>query len=114
LGTLTKGWTFAGNGKFSQKPPGRQARWKCAVLKHIISVSSIKRALPAPANLGAFFGPPCDGKVDRMKTTEQLSRKAIEEFKTAYEEEFGQTLADDEVREIANRLLRFFGILKKK
>ncbi len=46
-----------------------------------------------------------------MKTQEQLSRQAIDEFKAIYEEEFGQSLSDDEVREIAIRLLRFFGIL---
>ena len=46
-----------------------------------------------------------------MKTPQQLSRQAIDEFKAIYEEEFGQTLSDDEVHEIAVRLLRFFGIL---
>lgn len=48
-----------------------------------------------------------------MKTPQQLSREAIEEFKEIYEEEFGKTLTDDEVQEIALRLLRFFGILQK-
>ena len=46
-----------------------------------------------------------------MKTSQQLSQEAIEEFKAIYREEFGQTLSDDEVQEIALRLLRFFGIL---
>lgn len=46
-----------------------------------------------------------------MKTPNQLSRQAIDEFKAIYQEEFGQSLSDDEVREIAIRLLRFFGIL---
>lgn len=46
-----------------------------------------------------------------MKTPHQLSRQAIEEFKAIYQEEFGQSLTDDEVQEIALRLLRFFGIL---
>ena len=46
-----------------------------------------------------------------MKTPQQLSREAIDEFKTIYQEEFGKTLSDDEVQEIAIRLLRFFGIL---
>jgi hypothetical protein len=46
-----------------------------------------------------------------MKTPEQLSRQAIEDFKAIYMEEFGKTLSDDEVNEIAVRLLRFFGIL---
>ncbi len=46
-----------------------------------------------------------------MKTPQQLSREAIEEFRAIYEEEFGERLSDDEVQEIAMRLLRFFGIL---
>ncbi len=47
-----------------------------------------------------------------MKTPQQLSREAIEEFKAIYQEEFGEILSDDEAREIATRLLRFFEILK--
>jgi len=46
-----------------------------------------------------------------MKTSQQLSREAIEEFKVIYQEEFGQSLSNDEVQEMALRLLRFFGIL---
>ena len=49
-----------------------------------------------------------------MKTPQQLAREAIDEFKAAYAEEFGETLSDDEVREIATRLLRFFEILSKE
>jgi len=49
-----------------------------------------------------------------MKTPNQLSRGAIEEFKAIYLEEFGETLSDDEVQEIAMRLLRFFGIMNQK
>ena len=48
-----------------------------------------------------------------MKTPQQLSHEAIEEFKAIYQEEFGEILSDDEVQEIAMRLLRFFGILNK-
>ena len=48
-----------------------------------------------------------------MKTQQELSREAIEEFRAIYQEEFGEVLSDDEVREIATRLLRFFGILNK-
>jgi hypothetical protein len=49
-----------------------------------------------------------------MKTQpQQLSREAIEDFKAIYQEEFGEILSDDEVQEIAMRLLRFFGILTK-
>ena len=42
---------------------------------------------------------------------EQRAQRAIEEFKKAYKEEFGILLSDDQVQEIAVRLLRFFGIL---
>jgi hypothetical protein len=49
-----------------------------------------------------------------MKTTNQLSREAIDEFKAIYQKEFGEVLSDEEVREIAARLLRFFGIFKKE
>lgn len=48
-----------------------------------------------------------------MKTPQQLSQEAIEEFRTIYQEEFGKRLTDDEVQEIALRLLRFFGILNE-
>ena len=48
-----------------------------------------------------------------MKTPQQLSREAIEEFRDIYQEEFGERLSDDEVQEIAIRLLRFFGILNR-
>jgi hypothetical protein len=48
-----------------------------------------------------------------MNAPQQLSRQAIDEFKTIYQDEFGATLSDDEVQEIALRLLRFFGILVK-
>ena len=51
------------------------------------------------------------GMFDSMNTPQQLSREAIEEFKAIYQEEFGEILSDDEVQEIAMRLLRFFGIL---
>jgi len=50
-------------------------------------------------------------KVCCMKTPQQLSRAAIEELRAIYQEEFGKSLSDDEVQEIALRLLRFFGIL---
>jgi len=53
------------------------------------------------------------GMVDGMKTPHKLSREAIEEFKAIYQAEFGEILSDDEAREIAMRLLRFFGIVNK-
>jgi len=46
-----------------------------------------------------------------MKTPQQLSQETIEEFRVIYREEFGRTLSDDEVQEMALRLLRFFGVL---
>ena len=70
--------------------------------------------MPILASLPPFVRPGHAGKVDGMKTPQQLSREAIEEFKALYQEEFGEVLSDDEVREIATRLLRFFGILNKK
>lgn len=48
-----------------------------------------------------------------MKTPQQLSREALEEFKATYHEVFGENLSDDEAKEMATRLLRFFGILLK-
>jgi hypothetical protein len=41
----------------------------------------------------------------------RLSKQAIKEFKIIYKEEFKEDLTDDEVEEIANQLLRFFGLL---
>jgi hypothetical protein len=49
-----------------------------------------------------------------MNTPFQLSQKSIEEFKAIYQEEFKESLSDDEVREIATRLLRFFALLSKQ
>lgn len=72
-----------------------------------------------PSNLaGAGKGSPlfqyrCASKVGGMRTSQQLSRQAIEEFKAIYQEEFGKSLTDEEVQEIALRLLRFFGILNQ-
>jgi hypothetical protein len=67
--------------------------------------------LPETANLPSFFHRQCVGKLENMQNPQQLSRQAIDEFKAIYKDEFGKTLTDDEVQEIAIRLLRFFGIL---
>jgi hypothetical protein len=48
---------------------------------------------------------------DMEEAQRKLSREAVEEFRAIYFEEFGETLTNDEVREIALRLLRLFGIL---
>ena len=47
-------------------------------------------------------------------TPQQLSRQAIDEFKSIYFEEFGEKLSDGEVQVIATRLLRFFGIVGQR
>jgi hypothetical protein len=49
-----------------------------------------------------------------MKTPQQLSKEAIHEFRFIYQEEFAEILSDEEVLEIALRLLRLFGILAKE
>lgn len=69
--------------------------------------------MPRLAKVAPFFQNRCASKVASMKTPQQLSREAIEEFKAIYEEEFGNRLTDEEVQEIALRLLRFFGILNR-
>ena len=69
--------------------------------------------MPVPASLSLFVRVCCDSRVDGMTTPQQLSREAIDEFKAIYEEEFGKVLTDDEVQEIAMRLLRFFGMLNR-
>lgn len=69
--------------------------------------------LPHLASHTPFVRQQQAGKVGNMNTPQQLSREAIEEFKAIYQEEFGEILSDDEVQEIAMRLLRFFGIVNK-
>jgi hypothetical protein len=69
--------------------------------------------LPESPNSHAFVHRSCSNKIGSMKTPQQLSREAIEDFRAIYEEEFGKHLSDDEVQEIALRLLRFFGILNR-
>jgi hypothetical protein len=70
-----------------------------------------QNGLPDCTHFAAYFHHSLVDILDFMKKTEQLSRQAIDEFKAIYQEEFGETLNDDEVQEIAQRLLRFFGIL---
>lgn len=53
----------------------------------------------------------CQRKVRSMEAPHQLSRQAFEEFKTIYQEEFGEHLSDDAAQEIALRLLRLFDLL---
>ena len=69
--------------------------------------------MPDLASQTAFVRQLYAYKVASMKTPNQLSREAIEEFRAIYQEEFGEILSDDEVQEIAMRLLRFFGIMNK-
>lgn len=82
-------------------------------LASAVSANQGRRPLPELAKGAPFSHYRCPGNVSGMKTPQQLSHQAIEEFKAAYQEEFGQTLTDDQVQEIALRLLRFFGILNQ-
>ena len=50
-------------------------------------------------------------KLRGMKLPQQSSREAIDDFKAIYKDEFGRELSDNEVQEIALRLLHFFGTL---
>ncbi len=60
------------------------------------------------------FGVICPvAKLTPMTTPNQLSRKAIDEFKAIYADEFGDVLSDAEVQEMAVRLLHFFGLLQE-
>ena len=43
-----------------------------------------------------------------------LSDQAVEEFRQLYEQEFGETLSDEEAARSAESLLRFFDILRKQ
>ncbi len=47
-----------------------------------------------------------------MHTEQQLTGRALDEFKTAYFEEFAELLSDDEAKEVALRLLRFMDFLE--
>jgi len=69
--------------------------------------------LPDDANLPVFFHRSDSSTLASVKTSQQLSREAIDEFKAIYQDEFGVHLSDDQVQEIALRLLRFFGILAR-
>lgn len=42
-----------------------------------------------------------------------LSRDAIAEFKTIYEEEYGERLSDEDAQEMSERLLRLFALLAR-
>jgi len=67
--------------------------------------------LPSRSNLPFFYGRWHRRTLGGVKTPKQLSREAIDEFKAIYQAEFGALLTDDEVQEIAMRLLRFFCVL---
>ena len=87
----------------------------CIKAHYCISVNHLGiQNLPHLARLPPFVRQRHAGKVDAMNTPQQLSREAIEEFKAIYQKEFGEILSDDEVQEIAMRLLRFFGILNQQ
>jgi hypothetical protein len=46
-----------------------------------------------------------------MSTSQVPTRRAIDEFKSIYQQEFHEILSEDEAQEIALRLLRLFDIL---
>lgn len=48
-----------------------------------------------------------------MDSSPQLSQRALEEFRNIYEDGFGLRLSDDELQEIALRLLQFFRVLEQ-
>jgi phage terminase large subunit len=50
--------------------------------------------------------------LDGMEKPQQLSSRAIEEFKDLYLEEFGELLSNAEAQEVALRLLRFLQMLE--
>jgi hypothetical protein len=47
-----------------------------------------------------------------MDTPQQLSREAIEEFKTIYRADFGEAISNEEAKMIALRLLHFLAVLQ--
>lgn len=83
-------------------------------IPHCFAIESATVNLSDRTNHHACLHDGYPSKVGSMNTPKQLSREAIEEFKTIYQDEFGKTLTDDEVQEIALRLLRFFGILHQR
>jgi hypothetical protein len=91
--------------------PARHSVVIYSITYFAILVNGKKPDLPFLARLPTFVRQRHTDKVDDMKPPQQLSSEAIEEFKAIYQEEFGELLSDDEVQEIAMRLLRFFGIL---
>ena len=48
-----------------------------------------------------------------IRPRQNLTSQAIKEFSAHYEDEFGVVLSDEEIQEIAYRLLEFFGIFVK-
>lgn len=84
-----------------------------STLFHIRQAYGENPHLPNLASVTPFVRQLYAYKVSSMQIPNQLSREAIEEFKAIYQGEFSEALSDDEVQEIAMRLLRFFGILNK-
>ena len=92
----------------------RARHWCIITAYYLLSVNMPTRmGLANLASSSVSVHLPYPGIVARMNTPQQLSREAIDEFKAIYKDEFGEELSDDEVREIATRLLRFFGIINK-
>ena len=112
---MAKTGPLANFGKWYKKAEPIRLGQQCYIIPHysILVKHQESPDLPDLASQTVYVQQRKAGKVDDMKTPNQLSREAIEEFKAIYQEEFGEVLSDDEVQEIAMRLLRFFGILNK-
>ena len=65
----------------------------------------------ACVNLYRLFSANPPVTVRDMEPSQQLSREAVDEFKSAYREEFGRDLSDSEVQEMGLQLLRLFNLL---
>jgi hypothetical protein len=67
--------------------------------------------MPELASYPFFDAAKLAAKLATMTTPNQLGRKAIDDFKAIHADEFGEVLSDDQVQEMAQRLLRLFGIV---
>src|SRR5689334_13050819 len=70
--------------------------------------NGVSRHMPSLTNYPFFRGANPIAKLATMTPPNQLSRQAINEFKTMYADEFGEVLSDAQVQEMAQRLLRLF------
>src|SRR4051812_29523984 len=78
-----------------------------------VANQTVDSELPMWSRLRVYVWRAAGDIVAGMNTPRHLSREAIDEFKSIYEDEFGTVLSDEEVQAMAIRLLEFFGILTK-